>query len=82
MLLLAVLLMNGGVEAGESATKIARAWGYTKKGIPENQAINVFFNNNLERMMKQIQECVCVCVSINWGNYIYFNNFFLGACVF
>lgn len=41
-----VLLMNGGVEAGESATKIARAWGYTKKGIPENQAINVFFNNN------------------------------------
>ena len=41
-----VLLMNGGVEAGESATKIARAWGYTKKGVPENHAINVFFNNN------------------------------------
>ena len=41
-----VLLMNGGVESGESATKIARAWGYKKKGIPKNEAINVYFNNN------------------------------------
>ena len=41
-----VLLMNGGVESGESAIKIARAWGYNNKNIPENSAINVFFNNN------------------------------------
>ena len=41
-----VLLMNGGVESGESAIKIARAWGYKYKNIPENSAINVFFNNN------------------------------------
>ena len=41
-----VLLMNGGIEAGESSIKIARAWGYKKKGIPQNEAINIFFNNN------------------------------------
>ena len=41
-----VLLMNGGVESGESAIKIARAWGYNNKNIPENSAINIFFNNN------------------------------------
>tara|TARA_Y100000816_G_scaffold8416_1_gene5425 strand:- start:319 stop:1515 length:1197 start_codon:yes stop_codon:yes gene_type:complete len=41
-----VLLMNGGVESGESALKIARKWGYEKKGIRKNDGINVFFNNN------------------------------------
>lgn len=41
-----VLLMNGGVESGEAAIKIARKWGYEKKGVPENKAQNVFFNNN------------------------------------
>ena len=41
-----VLLMNGGVESGEAAIKIARKWGYEKKGVPENEAQNVFFNNN------------------------------------
>lgn len=33
-----VLLMNTGVEAGESAIKLCRRWGYRIKGIPENQA--------------------------------------------
>ena len=33
-----VLPMNTGVEACESAVKIARRWGYEIKGIPENQA--------------------------------------------
>lgn len=33
-----VLLMNTGVEAGESAIKLCRRWGYRVKGIPENQA--------------------------------------------
>ena len=41
-----VLLMNGGVESGESAIKIARSWGYKHKKIPPNHAINVFFTNN------------------------------------
>ena len=33
-----VLLMNGGVESGESAIKIARKWGYNKKNIKPNKA--------------------------------------------
>ena len=41
-----VLLTNTGVEAGESAIKIARAWGYKYKKVPENEAISVFFNGN------------------------------------
>lgn len=33
-----LLPMNSGVEATETACKIARKWGYEKKGIPDNQA--------------------------------------------
>lgn len=33
-----VLPMNTGVEAGETAVKLARKWAYTKKGVPNNQA--------------------------------------------
>jgi ornithine--oxo-acid transaminase len=33
-----VLFMNTGVEAGESALKLCRRWGYDVKGIPANQA--------------------------------------------
>jgi len=41
-----VLPMNTGVEAVESAIKLARKWGYEKKGLPENQAKIVFCENN------------------------------------
>lgn len=41
-----VLPMNTGVEGGETANKIARKWGYEKKGIPENQAKIIFANGN------------------------------------
>ena len=41
-----VLFMNGGVEAGESAVKIARRWGYRVKGIPDNKAKIVFAKGN------------------------------------
>lgn len=34
-----VLPMNTGAEAVETALKLARRWGYMKKGIPENEAI-------------------------------------------
>lgn len=33
-----VLPMNTGVEAGETALKLARRWGYVNKGIPNNSA--------------------------------------------
>ncbi|MFQ5461745.1 MAG: ornithine--oxo-acid transaminase [Phycisphaerae bacterium] len=34
----AVLPMNTGAEAVETAIKTARKWGYTKKGVPDGQA--------------------------------------------
>lgn len=41
-----MLPINSGVEAGETACKIARKWGYLKKKIPDNQAKIVFAENN------------------------------------
>ena len=41
-----VLPMNTGVEGGETAIKLARRWGYVKKGIPENEAKIVFAKGN------------------------------------
>ena len=41
-----VLPMNTGVEAVETALKLARRWGYIKKGIPENEAIVVVCDGN------------------------------------
>lgn len=41
-----VLPMNTGVEGGETALKLARKWGYTVKGIPDNQARMVFVEGN------------------------------------
>ncbi len=41
-----VMFMNSGAEANETAIKLARKWGYTKKGIPNNQAIIVAAKRN------------------------------------
>ena len=41
-----VLPMNTGVEGGETANKLARKWGYMKKGIPENKARIIFAKGN------------------------------------
>lgn len=41
-----VLPMNTGAEADETALKLARRWGYTKKGIPENEALIVVCDGN------------------------------------
>lgn len=41
-----VLPMNTGVEAGETAVKVTRRWGYQTKGIPENQAKIIFVEGN------------------------------------
>jgi ornithine--oxo-acid transaminase len=41
-----VLPMNTGVEAVETAIKLARRWGYDVKGIPENKARIVVFEGN------------------------------------
>ena len=41
-----VLPMNTGVEGGETANKIARKWGYLKKGIKKDHARIVFASGN------------------------------------
>jgi len=41
-----VLPMNTGVEGGETANKLARKWGYHKKGIEENKARIIFAKGN------------------------------------
>ncbi len=41
-----VLPMNTGVEAVETAVKLARRWGYTKKNIPANQAKIIVCSHN------------------------------------
>ena len=41
-----VLPMNTGAEAVETALKVARAWGYRVKGVPENTATIIVADNN------------------------------------
>lgn len=41
-----VLPMNSGVEACETAVKLARKWAYLTKKVPNNQAKIVFASNN------------------------------------
>lgn len=41
-----VLPMNTGAEGVETALKIARKWGYEKKGVAENDAVIIIAENN------------------------------------
>lgn len=41
-----VLPMNTGAEAVETAIKLARKWGYEKRGIPENEAVIIVCEGN------------------------------------
>jgi ornithine--oxo-acid transaminase len=41
-----VLPMNTGAEGVETALKLARKWGYMKKGIPNDKAIILSCTNN------------------------------------
>lgn len=38
--------MNTGVEAGETAVKLARKWAYNVKKVPDGKAKVVFAKNN------------------------------------
>jgi len=42
----AVLPMNTGAEAVETAIKVARKWGYDVKGVPPGQAVIIAFGGN------------------------------------
>jgi ornithine--oxo-acid transaminase len=41
-----VLPINTGVEAGETAIKLSRKWGYNVKGVPDNKAKHIFADGN------------------------------------
>lgn len=41
-----VILANSGVEAGETAIKFARKWGYVNKGVRKNKATVLFASEN------------------------------------
>ena len=41
-----VLMMNSGVEGGETALKLTRKWAYKVKGVPTNQAVTVYATGN------------------------------------
>jgi ornithine--oxo-acid transaminase len=41
-----VLPMNTGAEGVETALKIARKWGYEKKGVPTNEGVIIVARNN------------------------------------
>jgi len=42
-----MLPMNTGVEAGETAVKLARKWAYQVKGVPTNKAKVILLENFL-----------------------------------
>src|SRR5579859_5527637 len=42
----AVLPMNTGAEAVETAIKVARKWGYRVKGVPRDEAVIIAFEGN------------------------------------
>jgi ornithine--oxo-acid transaminase len=41
-----VLPMNTGAEAVETAIKVARKWGYVKRGVPHDEAVIIVFDGN------------------------------------
>jgi ornithine--oxo-acid transaminase len=68
-----VLPMNTGVEAVETGIKLARRWGYDVKGIPENKARIVVFENNFHGRTSTI-----ISFSSDPGAYTGFGPFMSG----
>jgi len=66
-----VLPMNTGVEAVETAIKLARRWGYEVKGIPHNEAkIIVCANNFHGRTLNIISFSTDPAAQINYGPFM------------
>lgn len=66
-----MLPMNTGVEACETAVKLARRWGYTVKGIEENKARIVFAEGNFwGRSIAAISSSTDPSSYKNFGPYV------------
>ncbi len=68
-----VLPMNTGVEAVETAIKLARRWGYDVKGLPENKARIVVFEDNFHGRTSTV-----ISFSSDPGSYSGFGPFMPG----
>jgi ornithine--oxo-acid transaminase len=66
-----VLPMNTGAEAVETAIKLARKWGYVKKGIPEGEAIVLSATENFHgRTLAIISMSTDPEAKENYGPYL------------
>ncbi|KAI5959375.1 CAR2 [Candida pseudojiufengensis] len=66
-----VLPMNTGAEAVETGLKLARRWGYVKKGIPPNEAIILSAVNNFHgRTLGVISMSTDEDATTNFGPYL------------
>jgi len=66
-----LLPMNTGVEATETAVKLARKWGYEVKNVPENKAIVLFPNGNFwGRSIAAISASTDPTSYTNFGPYV------------
>lgn len=66
-----VLVMNTGVEGGETAVKLARKWGYEVKGIPSNQAKILFVEGNFwGRTIAAISSSTDASSTNNFGPFV------------
>ena len=77
-----VLPMNTGVEAGETAVKLARKWGYENKNIEKDKARVIFANNNFwGRTLSAISSSNDINATNNFGPFmsgfdnVEYNNF-------
>ena len=68
-----ILPMNTGVEAVETAIKLARRWGYEVKGIQENKARIIVFENNFHGRTSTV-----ISFSSDPGSYSGFGPFMPG----
>lgn len=66
-----VLPMNTGVEAGETAIKLARRWAYEVKGVEDNKAKIIFVQNNFwGRTLAAISSSTDPSSYRNYGPYM------------
>lgn len=65
------LPMNTGVEAGETAIKLSRKWGYQEKKVENNKAVNIFCNNNFwGRTISAISSSTDINSYKNYGPFL------------
>lgn len=66
-----VLPMNTGVEAGETAVKLTRRWGYEVKGIQPDKAVILFAKGNFwGRTLAAVSSSNDPSSRINYGPYM------------